>query len=197
MPQELNLLPPSRRTYLVGQLMIGAVHSILRSLIVASILVTVAGVGAIAFLQFMIAASSSNGSVVLAQKIKAYQDLRTGIATQNASLKTLNSLSNDRIVWSKLWPDLFAALPPGTVMFSLSADVLPSPHFSFSGQALARSALVVLQDRLHLISWVDIVNAPDSNLLDRDNPKYQFDVYLKKTTPAASPKPTLKPTATP
>lgn len=186
MAHELNLLPPSRRQFLDRQLVVDGIGKLLQTLIIAWTIVIVAGVATAATLTFFIMTASSGVAITLAEQVKVYKDLRTQIGVTNTTIKTMQSLTNDRVVWSTLLPDVFASLPPGTLVGRVSMLVNPAPHISFAGSAAARSSLVVLQSRLGLISWVGSIDAPDSNLLERDNPSYQFDITVK-TTPSPSP----------
>ncbi len=187
MPPELNLLPPARRRFLVRQLVTAALRRVIQNLNIACVVITVAGLSAIGFLQFMITTSSSTASTVLSQKIKTYQEVKATITYQNGVLKTMANLSSQRLVWSAMWPNVLTALPPGTFISSINADGNNPVHLSLAGQAPARSALVVFADRLRLIPWVAVMNAPDSNLLERDNPHYQFDVSVKKPALTTTP----------
>lgn len=184
MPRELNLLPPSRRHYIDRQLVVDAVSKLLATLIAAWTIAIVAGAIAIGVLGFLITTTSSGVAGTLTQKVKTYQDLRTQIGAQNTTIKTMQTLTQQRVVWSDLLPDLFNALPPGAVITRLTLTAQGVPRLSFAGVAPARSSLVVLQDRLGLIEWVQAVAAPDTNLLERDNPAYQFDLTIK---PPATP----------
>lgn len=187
--RELNLLPPARRRYLAQQLMLNAAVRFLHSVNLSLGIVTAAGLTAIVILQILVTLLSSATTTILADEVKNYQELRTKIAKQNENLSAMAKLSKDQTVWSEIFADLFSTMPPGTKMSSISGEANVITKISFSGQAFSRSALVVLQDRLQNLPWVKEVQAPNSNLLERVNPTYTFDVILKTATtptPAAN-----------
>lgn len=188
--RELNLLPTSRRHSLAQELVLNAMVRFLRSINAGLLVVTGSGIVTIVILQILVTLLSSFTTDKLAAEVKHYQDLRTQIAKQNESLTVMGTLSGGTVAWSQLLPDLFSSMPPGTKINQLNGAVTTETKLSFSGQALSRSALVVLQDRLQNLPWVKSVSAPNSNLLERINPTYGFDVIIKS---AAKPTPSLVP----
>lgn len=177
--RELNLLPPERRRHLARQLVINSLTKFSRGVMWALVVTTVAGIGAAIFLQVWVAFSSTSATVELKQQVATYQKLRTQIAKQNENLDFMAKTSSDRVLWSDLFADLYSVMPPGTRIQSLGGKTTPTPQISFAGQAISRSALVVLEDRLKQLPWVASVKAPNSNLLQRVNPIFAFDVGLK------------------
>lgn len=177
--RELNLLPPTRRRQLSRQLAMNSVVRFLRGIIVGLLIVSVVGVGAAVTFQLLGLFLSSATTAELGVQVKRYQELRTQIARENESLEFMAKVSRDRVLWSELFADLYATMPPGTQINAMTADLIPQPKISFSGVAVSRSSLVVLEERLRALPWVAEVKAPSSNLLQRNNPAYLFDVFLK------------------
>lgn len=176
--RELNLLPPERRHYLSRQLSLNALVALCRSLIWALVIVTVGGVVAAGILQGLAAFLTTSTTAMLDVRAARYQELRSQIIKENETIKFMATTSQDRVVWSDLFADLVSTMPPGTHITRIGGDIQPEEKLSFSGQAVSRSALVVLEDRLKHLAWVKSVNAPNSNLLQRTNPVYAFDVLL-------------------
>ncbi len=185
--RELNLLPPDRRHQLSQQLVLNSLVHFLHSLVLGLGLVTLVGVTLGITFQVLEAYLSTQTTGALASQVKRYQDVRTQIAKENEMLSFMASTSQGRVLWSAFFPDIFSTLPPGTKVGGMSGNLLPQPHLSFAGESTSRASLVVLQDRLQQLSWAQSVSAPSSNLLQRVNPTYTFDVLLKaassKTTP--------------
>ncbi|MBI3255751.1 MAG: hypothetical protein HYZ63_02160 [Candidatus Andersenbacteria bacterium] len=185
--RELNLLPPERRRHLARQLIINSLNKFSRGVLWSLVVVTVAGVAAAATLQVWVAFSSTTATELLKERVATYQKLRTQIAKQNENLDFMAKTSTDRVLWSALFADFYSVMPPGTRIQNLGGKILPAPQLSFSGQAVSRSALVVLEDRLKQLPWVSQVKAPNSNLLQRANPSFGFEVNL--VSPKEAPKP--------
>src|SRR3989344_422484 len=177
-PRELNLLPPSRRRHLARQLVINALARLATSILWAFIIMAMAGVVTGAILQVWVALSSTTTTALLAERVAHYQAFRTAVAKKNQDLNFMAEVSTKRILWSAYLADLHSTMPPGSRIQALSADLSPAPRLTFSGQAVSRSALVVLEDRLKKLPWVKMVEAPNSNLLQRSNPGFSFDVFL-------------------
>lgn len=175
--RELNLLPPERRRHLARQLIINSLTKFLRSVLWSLALISVAGITIIVLLQIWIAFSSTSATALLKEQVKRYQELRTQIAKQNENLGFMAQISAERVLWSDLFADVYSTMPPGTHIQTFGGKLTPT-GLAFSGQAISRSALVVLEDRLKQLPWVKQVKAPNSNLLQRSNPTFSFEVLL-------------------
>jgi hypothetical protein len=196
--RELNLLPPARRSFLAQQVVLNAIVRFLHSLNVGLGIMTGMGLVAIVVLQLLVTFLSGSTTVLLAGEVKHYQDLRSQVAKQNQSLAQMVTLSTNQIVWSNLLPDLLGTMAPGTHVQQIAGTETTATTLVFSGQASSRSALVVLQDRLGHLPWVQSVVAPDSNLLEPVNPNYTFTLTLNPPVAApAVPSPTVTPTVSP
>lgn len=177
--RELNLLPPERRRQLSTQLVLNSLIYFLYSILLGLGLVTLVGLTLGVTFQVLGTYLSTQTTVTLEGQVKRYQEVRTQIAKENESLLFMAQANQDRVLWSVLWPDVFPALPPGTTVSGVSGNILPQPHLSFSGAATSRASLVVLEDRLKQLSWAASVTAPSSNLLQRVNPTYTFQMQVK------------------
>lgn len=179
--RELNLLPDERRQALTRQLVINSVNHFLRSIVASLVIMTTVGVFAVVVLRSWAAASSRETTQMLEEQVEKYQALRGEIAVQNENLKFMSELTSNRVVWAPLFTDVLRALPPGTKIQQLGADVGIESRLSFTGQAVARSALVVIEERLKELAWAQSVRAPHANLLERTNPQFTFDVTLRSS----------------
>lgn len=185
--RELNLLPPTRRRQLARQLSINSVIRLIRSVIIGLMIITVVGLGTGITFHLLGMFLSGETTVELGQQVKRYQELRTQIAKENENLGFMATASADRVLWSALFADLYATMPPGTHVSSMIVESIPRHSISFSGVAVSRGALVVLEDRLKSLTWVESVEAPSANLLQRVNPLYTFRVLLKETKKEPDP----------
>lgn len=178
MSRELNLLPPSRRKLLDNKLMLSIVNRFMRMIVISLASVVIVGLFTIAVLQGMIFTSSSLVEDNLQTNIARYQQVREEIAKKNETIKIMHAVSSDRIVWSAYFQDLFQVLPPNTTVTRIAGSSVDKNRIEFVGTAVTRNSLIVLEDRLSDLNWVGEIIAPRSNLLDRDNPTYRFDILL-------------------
>lgn len=185
--RELNLLPPDRRHQLSQQLVLNSLVHFLHSALLGLGFITL--VGATLGITFQVLGTylSTQTTAALDVQVKRYQEVRTQIAKENEMLAFMASATKERVLWSALFPDIFATVPPGTKVSGMGANLLPQPHLSFSGEATARASLVVLEDRLKQLPWAQGVTAPSSNLLLRVNPTYTFDMLLKQMSGKEQP----------
>lgn len=190
---EINLLPPQRRQSLQRTTLLIAVNRILASLLWGASLVMAVGVGTIGVFWALSIIASGSTQLELQLVSKQYQDVQKQQAEQSSFLTFIQSTGQNRLVWSQVLKDFFAAVPPGVTISSLSgklddptkANSKPTAQILFGGQAVARSTLTIFSDRLQLIPGVTAVDAPTSNLIERDNPTYTFKLTLG-TVPNAS-----------
>lgn len=182
MSTELNLLPPERRRVLTRHLVWESVSRVLASLAIGLAVVTVAGGILGASLQALTWSAARGTQAEFSQALGRYKELRDAIASQNVVLAEMSQLSEARIVWSQLAPAVLAAFPPGVLVKTMAAET-STRKFSFGGVALARNTLIVLAERLRVLPWVEELKAPLSNLVQRDNPTFQFDLIIKKDMP--------------
>ncbi|MFH1354002.1 MAG: hypothetical protein ABIH36_01820 [bacterium] len=178
MNRKLNLLPPGRRLSLRQEVLLSAANRFLRrvavSLAVLTVLAALAGVG-------MWGASLLTGRTAeaeLAQQVAAYHKLKSEIDSQNALLELVDDRIRGRNVWSDLIPDLLDIVPPGITIDALRAGE-ETKTITFSGTAGARSSLVVFEERLRLLPWVQEMTAPRTNLLGRVDAAYTFGLTVK------------------
>lgn len=173
MPDELNLLPTSRRRVLARRVSLEVVRRFLQVIVFNLVALTAVGVVAVVVLQILVLTSSHDGTVELDEYVSQYQRLRDDIAEQNLLLSDMERLGSQRVVWPEWFSSVFAVMPPGTAIEQMSGN-FEQRTLTFSGEAAARSTLVVLEDKLGDLPWVKQVTAPHSNLLERINPAYQF-----------------------
>lgn len=184
--REINLLPPERRRRLRNESMAVSLTDIVRSVNTGLLLMSlIAGAIAISLWLFSIAGARTT-EAELKDVVTEYQVLRDSVAEQNAVLERLALLGAGRIIWSEVLGDFFAITPPGITLHRLSGSltftegVITAAGLNFSGQAVARSTLTFYEsERLRAADWVARVDSPTSNLLERNNPLFQFNVVLK------------------
>lgn len=183
--REINLLPPERRRRLRNESIAVSITDIIRSVNNGLLLMTLIGGAIIASIWLFSIAGVDTTEAELKQVVGDYQVLRDSVAEQNSVLDRLVSLGEGRIVWSDVLRDFFATTPPGITFHRMSGSltftegVVVSGGLSFSGQAVTRSTLTFYEsERLRVADWVKQVDSPTSNLLERNNPLFQFSVIL-------------------
>lgn len=180
---ELNLLPAPRRLTLRREV---AVHSLIYFLSSVSLGAGIAtGVGVLILLGLMSYAWRLNAAGVhVEQAVAEYQVLREEIAEKNVLLNYIHGLSTNRFAWGTFLTDLLATTPAGIEIGSVSGSSIVRDNKTndvlliLNGQAAARGTLTIFADRLRLLPGVTQVDAPNSNLIKRENPLYRFTIHL-------------------
>ncbi len=178
--RQLNLLPLDRRLGLRRDVMLSSLIKFLR--VIAIGLGGLVLVGVIAGVGLWIVNETMSSSTEADLQVEAdnYKRLRLVVARENAVLELVDGLAKDRIKWSLILNELFKIVPPGVVVRSMEVDAEKS-LISFSGSALSRSSLVVLEDRLRVLPWIVEVVAPRENLLNRVSPSYNIRAVVDFT----------------
>lgn len=175
--RRLNLLPPQRRQHLRQSVVLASIGLFVRTLLYGSILLTGVGLFALAGLWLSSVTSSSATELALGERLSKYSALRKEIAQHNLMLKKLEEIGQERVVWSNALAQLLDAIPAGMIISDLTVD-REDLSLIFTGMALDRNQLVVLEDRLRLLPWVVEVVAPRANLTERTNPTYEFRLVV-------------------
>ncbi|MEX1112137.1 MAG: hypothetical protein WEC84_01630 [Candidatus Andersenbacteria bacterium] len=180
MKRELNLLPPQRRSLLAKQSMVDGATRVVKNICYGLGTVSAGAVAIIITLQIMAYVAARTSTSTLEAEVATYQELREGISKQNKLYETLYGIDSGRISWIEKVKDLFAILPPGLTVDKVTTRTTPSPTLVFSGQAVNRNTLIVLEARLRGLSWAQSIDAPHTNLIDRLSPTYTFTINLGK-----------------
>lgn len=185
MPRQLNLLPLTRRRFLYRLAVLTSVRRLMRSVLVGYAVVTLGGVAAVVITQALLIAASAESLVDLSKEVSTYQTRRGELAKQNITLNHMHDLSTKQVKWSKKLDEFLALIPPGVTITQISGqNVVSELQLSFRGVAINRNTLIVIADRLAKLPWVVDVNAPHTNLLERENPPYQFTIIISNTVEA-------------
>lgn len=185
--QEINLLPPERRKLLRNESIAISLHGFLKSINAGLMLLTVIGVALIVGLMIMSYAAARTTSQELQAMVDEYQNLRDIIAEQNKVFEYVAAVGRDRIVWSTIIRDFVGVVPPGVQIHTLAGrtvfaeGAVSSAQISFKGQAITRSTLVIYEERLKALESVISLTSPTSNLLERNNPTFEFDIDIRTT----------------
>lgn len=177
MSKEINLLPLPRRRQLARRFF---EHTLLRlstSVFLGLLLLTTVGVATLIALTVSSAILFPAVGEALEQAVVDYRAETRAIGERNTLVKEMQAQQEARVVWSGYIPDVLRVLPAGTALQELSGDWQGS-RLTIAGQAPARSALIVLEDKLRTLPWAKAVEAPVSNLLERFSPEFRFIVQL-------------------
>jgi Tfp pilus assembly protein PilN len=178
--RHLNLLPRDRRKGLKREVLISAANRFLRSVVFGFGLMTAIAVGISLIIGTITVTVSSLADTELVNQVKLYNDLGSEIDEQNSRLELVNSLEKDRVLWSKALSSLLEIVPPDTSIELLKGQA-DQGKLIFEGIAPTRTALVIFRERLLALPWVVGVEAPGSNLLARENPRYSFTLLMDKS----------------
>lgn len=177
MSKEINLLPLPRRRQLARRFF---EHTLLRlgiSVLLGLLVVTLVGVATL--VGFTIASSVLFPAVRadLEQAIIDYRAETRAISERNALIADMQKQHEAHLTWSQYVPDVLKALSAGTEISELAGDY-SAKKLTLSGRAVARSSLIVLEDKLTALLWAQAVEAPVTNLLERLSPEFTFLVQL-------------------
>lgn len=182
--REINLLPPMRRRVLRREHILALFSKFLLTLVIGSVMMSAAAGAAVGWLALASRSAATTTQAEFKNTLEKYQTLKKNITVQNDSLKSLVDLNKRRFVWSDFLHALIKATPQGIVISHLSgaydaAGTAARPTLTVRGEAANRNLLLTFQNALQKISQIDTVNSPVSNLLERFNSQFQFDVQLK------------------
>jgi hypothetical protein len=183
--REINLLPPLRKRQLRRQHWIALTQSALQSATLGLTLITVVGIFVIFIVWILSVAAARTSDIELASRIKEYQKLREATTEHNALFEQVALIGRERIVWSTVVSSVLAALPPGVNLHDMIGNAQyestggAAPSLVITGHAASRSVLTVLGDRLRQLKNVTGVISPTSDLLERENPDFRFEIQFK------------------
>jgi hypothetical protein len=178
MIHEINLLPPDRRRVLSRQRIMSVANRVMRNVVFGLVVTSVCGVIIAVVLQGLAYTFSRITDVDVDQQVVRYESTRLDVMDRNRAVRNMSMLSRDRFVWSGKLRELFAIVPPGVGIGSMKGDSSENTSLSFEGRALSRNTLVVFEGRLKDLEWAAKVESPHSNLIQRVNPLYSFDIVM-------------------
>jgi len=185
--KEINLLPPTRRQQLRNETVVVSLQRFVGSLNIALTGVTVCAVVAAIALTVAIPLVGRQGTDALDEVLQEYQQLQTVVTEQNRILTQLSLLGSERIVWTARMREIIPLLPSGVRIQYLAGNndaggVGPAgqPQLILRGQAATRTTLVLLQNRLQDLSFIEQVISPTSNLIERENVNYDLTLVITK-----------------
>lgn len=184
--REINLLPPKRRWRLRSESIAVSITRFLRSIIDGLLIMSVTAVGISIIMWLLIVTTNISTADDLKQEVSRFQRLRDEVSLRNQSFEALSAISVKRIVWSDVLASFFKAVPRGILLHDLSVQAefeggLPvSATMEVNGQALTRNTLIIYSEDLKGLDFVQGVNFPTSNLLERINPVFNIKLDIKK-----------------
>lgn len=177
MSKEINLLPLPRRRQLARRFFERELRKFCTSLLLGVCFVTAVGVGAFVVLTVTMSILFPVPNNELETAVVEYRAETRVIQARNESVHEMLRQQAERLTWSGYLPDIFASLPVGTQIQILSGS-RESRQVTLRGQAAARSALIVLENKLKALPWVKEVISPPANLLERFSPEFSLTLRL-------------------
>ena len=179
--RRINLLPLGRNLALQRNLLVVAVMRIMSTVVYGFLIMTIMGLGLLGFMWWQ----GWSGSVVESDKLRGqmqkYREVRRMIDNENKLLLAVNSLGEQRIIWSDVLMNLMTNLPVGITLYNIQSITDGGGQIlEIRGTAVTRTMLVIFEDKLRSLEWVEDVEAPRSNLLERNNAEFSFRVVVKK-----------------
>jgi len=175
----LNLLPPLKKKALQNELILAHFQSIILILLVT---VTFA-IGTLIIVRTQLNAnyqdlarrSSDSASA------EATADLEN-IKQTNAYLRRVRDIQSQYISWSEIVEAVTAIMPPDTRLENLQIDQDGKVHLT--GVAKTRDGALELLKRLKGAPFLKDVQSPLTNILQKDNVSFDFEMHYAKA-PAA------------
>ncbi len=157
-----------------------AVTRIVSTVMYGLVMMTVIGLGLMSLMWWM-GWSDATDSDKLIGEIREYREARGKIEDENKLLAAINTLGEERILWSEVLMNLMNNLPVGITLYDVQSITDGGRQIlEIRGTAVTRTMLVVFEERLRQLEWAEDVEAPRSNLLERNNAKFRFRIAVKK-----------------
>lgn len=182
--KDINLLPPSRRSLLHRESLLIAAQSFLNSLLLGLALLTCVGImlaAALWIMSFNAARTTESQFIVVRDE---YKKMKDSVTQQNQFFSRIEQSGSKRIVWSDALQAVLKAVPAGVAIETASAvavmknNVPQSATLILKGRAVTRSTLTVMESKLRSLPNVAQVQSPTTNLLDRNNPSFEFNLSI-------------------
>jgi len=120
-------------------------------------------------------AAISNSALLITSEASEHNQANRDI---NRIVKQLNLAGNNFFTISDKLHFISAALPPNTRLNSLDID-RKSGTISISGTAKTRDELLLFLENLKTINWLDKIEAPTSQLFQKENINFEIKGTLK------------------
>ncbi len=93
----------------------------------------------------------------------------------NSRLATLENVQNGFVPWSYFIEDVAKVIPDDIFLSVFKIDY-KSNSLALRGRAISRDSLVIFKDNLEKKPYLNKINFPVSNLLEKENINFSFDV---------------------
>lgn len=172
---NLNLLPPSKKTSLARLVHFLLAKDVLELTLATCAILAIALVWSWFFFQNNFADLASSTTLVNRESYAYQQDVRV----INKLIQDVNSASKEYRATMLTLMELIYITPKDIKINSLQLD-RRNNTFSLAGSALTRTALLKYQDLLKTIPWIEEIETPVSQLLQKENINFEFKTKLKK-----------------
>lgn len=169
MKEEINLLPPVIQDARMGKLYDARVASVYVAFVVAILLVGIGYAGSWGVLKLtLVEITRSLSSGVAADSDKETRAL-------NARIQFIHERLSGNPAFMPDVADALAVVPSDITITSIEIDHEDQTVY-ISGRATTRSAIVLFEERLQELSWVESVNAPLQNFASGPNVSFEFTI---------------------
>lgn len=177
MSKEINLLPLPRRRQLARRFFERELRRLMTSFLLGVLVVTGAGVSSLGALTIATSILFPVQNNELETAVIDYRTETRAIQARNKIIAQMLHQQETRLIWSVYFPDIIASFPAGTQLTGISGD-RESNQIALQGRVSARSALIVLENKLKTLPWVKEVVSPPANLLERVSPEFSLTLRL-------------------
>lgn len=142
-------------------------------------LLTAAAAATIAIVWVLSSLATQSTNEQLRFQIQSYVDFKGQIEDRNEMLSLLAMRGRERIVWAEKIADVLEQMPADANMEVIDVD-RGGARLTIVGRAPLRSAVVVFEENLGRLPWVESIQAPRDNLLNPVNPQFKFTLNIKR-----------------
>lgn len=173
LPTRLNLLSPEKKRYLLQMINFQFIRSLSEIILIFITLITIAIIGSRTILEQHLTS--------LAESINSINKQQSGVSrkiqTINHTLQAIEKIQPQHTLWSQEISKLANQLPAGIVINNLRLNK-PQKIYLLSGVAKTRNDLLALEEKLKTFPEVKTVEAPLSQLTQKENIEFNLTIHL-------------------
>lgn len=169
MKTTINLLPPEKKQ----EMQSAFVFAYVQSLLVVVLLLTCIVSGTLVSTRLMLMNTLSGLSSSAGPDTDEFTSVSQDIRDINAYIDSLEKLQKNRVAWSSVIDEIVDLLPTGVTLSRITLN--PEGKIVLTGVAVHRDDVLQLENQLKNSGSFEDVKSPLSNILQRDDVKFEFE----------------------
>lgn len=174
-PTRISLLSNRKKDHLEHMVYVQFTKHTIETVLVLICIIAMILLGAEVVLNSHFSALNNNVAV----SARRVSELNKKVQFINGSIARIEALNKETISWSTRIEAVTAAIPDSITLNQLSMDE-KNGTYRFSGTAQTREDLLLLQEQLEIIDWIDTVEIPISQLTTREQVPFSITATLIK-----------------